>query len=212
MVVFVYSLYPPLRRPRDACHFCPLSFDLAALLPSSGTCPCSKVQRDKIGIFLPHPGPFVDLFRGGTVARLWEHVLKSAYCRVLFILSPKSGPRSDFLPNVVPFGLFLLSAIAYLKIAFYLCTSNPPKGVARSFKWFSARLAQALVSFLELVRARIRNTRGIENGIIEALAALHIPAPHTMHTESRNKSTVDIEPHPSRYDRKGPVGIGTRIT
>lgn len=42
-------------------------------------------------------------------------------------------------------------------------------------------------------RARIRNTRGIENGIslnrdtntIEALAALHIPGPHMMHTESR---------------------------
>lgn len=67
---------------------------------------------------------------------IFEHALKSAYCRVLFILSPKSGPRSDFLPNVVPFGLFLLSAIAYLKIAFYLCTSNPPKGVARSFKDF----------------------------------------------------------------------------
>nr|DAJ38743.1 MAG TPA: hypothetical protein [Caudoviricetes sp.] len=33
-----------------------------------------------------------------------------------------------------------------------------------------------------------------------------------MHTESRNKSTEDTEPHPSRYDRKGPVGIGTRIT
>lgn len=57
-------------------------------------------------------------------------------CRVLFILSLKLGPRSDFLPNVVLFGLFLLSAIAYLKIAFYLCTSNPPKGVARSFKDF----------------------------------------------------------------------------
>lgn len=68
---------------------------------------------------------FADLLRGGIVARLWEiveiwgvsvrnraslifeHALKSAYCRVLFILSPKSGPRSDFLPNVVPFGLFL---------------------------------------------------------------------------------------------------------
>ena len=150
---------------------------------------------------------------------IFEHALKSAYCRVLFILSPKSGPRSDFLPNVVPFGLFLLSAIAYLKIAFYLCTSNPPKGVARSFKWFSARLAPALVPFLELVRARIRNTRGIENGIllnrdtntIEALAALHIPGPHMMHTESRNKPTEETAPHPSRYDRKGPVGIGTRI-
>ena len=38
--------------------------------------------------------------------------------------------------DVVQIGLFLLSAIAYLKIAFYLCTSNPPKGVARSFKDF----------------------------------------------------------------------------
>lgn len=73
---------------------------------------------------------------------------------------------------------------------------------------------------LELVRARIRNTRGIENGIslyrdtntIEALAALYIPAPHKMHTESRNKLTEETEPHPSRYDRKGPAGIGTRIT
>ena len=97
---------------------------------------------------------FVDLLSGGIVARLlgiveiWgasvrnragsrlEHALKSAYCRVLFIMSPKSGPRSDFLPNVVLFGLFLLSAIAYSKNAFYLCTSNPPKGVARSFKDF----------------------------------------------------------------------------
>lgn len=97
---------------------------------------------------------FADLLRGGIVARLWEiveiwgvsvrnragsrleHVLKSAYCRVLFILSPKSGPRSDFLPNVVLFGLFLLSALAYSKNPFYLCTSNPPKGVARSFKDF----------------------------------------------------------------------------
>lgn len=67
---------------------------------------------------------------------IFEHALKSAYRRVLFILSPKSGPRSDFLPNVVLFGLFLLSAIAYLKIAFYLCTSNSPKDVARSFKDF----------------------------------------------------------------------------
>ena len=88
------------------------------------------------------------------------------------------------------------------------------------FQRLSARLAPALVPFLELVRARIRNTRGIENGIslnrdtntIEALAALHIPAPHMMHTESRNKPTEETEPHPSRYDRKGPAGIGTRIT
>lgn len=35
--------------------------------------------------------------------------------------------------DAVQIGLFLLSAIAYLKIAFYLCTSNQPKGVARSF-------------------------------------------------------------------------------
>lgn len=48
--------------------------------------------------------------------------------QILFILSPKSGPRSDFLPNVVSFGLFLLSAIAYSKIAFYLCTSNTSSG------------------------------------------------------------------------------------
>ena len=88
------------------------------------------------------------------------------------------------------------------------------------FQRLSARLAPALVPLLELVRARIRNTRGIENGIslnrdtntIEALAALHIPAPHMMHTESRNKPTEETEPHPSRYDRKGPAGIGTRIT
>lgn len=33
-----------------------------------------------------------------------------------------------------------------------------------------------------------------------------------MHTESRNKPTEDTEPHPSRYDRKGPVWIGTRKT
>lgn len=56
--------------------------------------------------------------------------------QILFILSPKSGPRSDFLPNVVQFGLFLLSALAYSKNPFYLCTSNTPKGVARSFKDF----------------------------------------------------------------------------
>ena len=88
------------------------------------------------------------------------------------------------------------------------------------FQRLSARLAPALVPFLELVRARIRNTRGIENGIslnrdtntIEALAALHIPAPHMMHTESRNKPTEETEPHPSRYDEKGLAGIGTRIT
>lgn len=88
------------------------------------------------------------------------------------------------------------------------------------FQRLSARLAPALVPFLELVRARIRNTRGIENSIslnrdtntIEALAALHIPGPHMMHTESRNKQTEDTEPHPSRYDKKGPAGIGTRIT
>lgn len=150
---------------------------------------------------------------------IFEHALKSAYWRVLFILSPKSGPRSDFLPNVVPFGLFLLSAVTYSKKPFYLCTSNPPKGVARSFKDFPpSSLRSRLSSWAR--RARIRNTRGIENGIllnrdtntIEALAALHIPCPHTMHTESRNKSTEDIEPHPSRYDKKGPVGIGTRIT
>lgn len=63
------------------------------------------------------------------------------------------------------------------------------------FQRLSARLARALVPFLELVRARIRNTRGVENGIllnhdtntIEALAALHISGPHMMHTESRNK-------------------------
>lgn len=97
---------------------------------------------------------FVDLFRGGIVARLWqiveiwgvsvrnradlifEHALKSAYCRVLFILSLRLRPRSDFLPNVVQIGLFLLSALAYSKNPFYLCTSNPPKGVARSFKDF----------------------------------------------------------------------------
>lgn len=97
---------------------------------------------------------------------------------------------------------------------------QPTQTGSRSFKWFSARLAPALVPLLELVRARIRNTRGIENGIslnrdtntIEALAALHIPAPHMMHTESRNKPTEETEPHPSRYDRKGPAGIGTRIT
>ena len=75
------------------------------------------------------------------------------------------------------------------------------------FQRLSARLAPALVPFLELVRARIRNTRGIENGIslnrdtntIEALAALHIPAPHTMHTESRQArhgaETVDVGNH-----------------
>lgn len=38
--------------------------------------------------------------------------------------------------DVVQIGLFLLSAIAYSKIAFYLCASNQPKGVARSFKDF----------------------------------------------------------------------------
>lgn len=93
---------------------------------------------------------------------------------------------------------------------------------SRSFKWFSARLASALVPFLELVRARIRNTRGIENGIslnrdtntIEALAALHIPGPHMMHTEADQPATgpkpwtLETMPHPSRYDEKGMAGIG----
>ena len=100
--------------------------------------------------------------------------------------------------NVVQIGLFLLSAIAYSKNVFYLCTSNPPKGVARSFKDFPPASAR---------RARIRNTRGIENGIslnrdtntIEALAALHIPGPHMMHTESRparhGAETVDVGNH-----------------
>lgn len=135
-----------------------------------------------------------------------EHALKSAYCRVLFIMSPKSGPRSDFLSNVVQIGLFLLSALAYSKIPFYLCTSNPPKGVARSFKDFPpASLRSRLSSWAR--RARIRNTRGIENGIllnrdtntIEALAALHISSPHMMHTESRQArhgaETVDVGNH-----------------
>jgi hypothetical protein len=44
---------------RDTYYFRPVSVDLAALLPSSGTCPRSKVQRGKIGIFLPHPGPLL---------------------------------------------------------------------------------------------------------------------------------------------------------
>jgi len=44
---------------RDAYRFCPVSGDLVAFLPASGTCPRSKVQRDKIGIFLPHPGPLL---------------------------------------------------------------------------------------------------------------------------------------------------------
>nr|DAQ93488.1 MAG TPA: hypothetical protein [Caudoviricetes sp.] len=33
-----------------------------------------------------------------------------------------------------------------------------------------------------------------------------------MHTENRNKPTEETAPHPSRYDRKGPVRIGTRIS
>lgn len=81
--------------------------------------------------------------------------------QILFILSPKSGPRSDFLPDVVLFGLFLLSAIAYLKIAFYLCTSNPPKGVARSFKDFPLRRAPVPPWFLG-TPARTRCTRKAE--------------------------------------------------
>lgn len=105
------------------------------------------------------------------------------------------------------------------KSCFIFAPATHPNGFT-FFQRLSARLAPALVPFLELVRARIRNTRGIENGIllnrdtntIEALAALHIPSPHTMHTESRNKPTEETEPHPSRYDRKGPAGIGTRIT
>lgn len=141
---------------------------------------------------------------------IFEHALKSVYCRVLFILSPKSGPRSDFLPNVVPFGLFLLSAIAYLKIAFYLCTSSPPKRVHVLSKTFRPP-APALVSFLELVRARIRNTRGIENGIslnrdtntIEALAALHISGPHMMHTESLTNGGHRAAPVTLRQKRPG---------
>lgn len=46
---------------RDAYCFRPVSVDLAALLPSSDTCPRSKVQRDKNGIFLPHPEPLLQL-------------------------------------------------------------------------------------------------------------------------------------------------------
>ena len=41
----------------------------------------------------------------------------------------------------------------------------------------------------------------------------HASATHEeLKTESRNKPTEETEPHPSRYDRKGPAGIGTRIT
>lgn len=79
------------------------------------------------------------------------------------------------------------------------------------FQRLSARLAPALVPFLELVRARIRNTRGIENGIllnrdtntIEALAALHISSPHMMHTESRNNGGHRAAPVTLRQKRPG---------
>lgn len=57
----LYSL-PALISPchhRDAYYFRPVSVDLAALLPSSGTCPRSKVQRGKIGIFLRFCGPLL---------------------------------------------------------------------------------------------------------------------------------------------------------
>lgn len=57
------SLFPTRFNPpchhRDAYCFRPVSGDLVAFLPASGTCPRSKVQRDKIGIFLPHPGPLL---------------------------------------------------------------------------------------------------------------------------------------------------------
>lgn len=128
---------------------------------------------------------------------------------MLFILSPKSGPRSDFLPNVVQFGLFLLSAIAYLKIAFYLCTSNPPKGVARSFKDFPpASLRSALV---------LRHA-GHASATHEELKPL---PPYTFPARTRKADqpatgpkpwTLETMPHPSRYDEKGLAGIGTRIT
>lgn len=44
---------------RDAYYFRPVSVDLAALIPSSGTYPRSKVQRGKIGIFLRFCGPLL---------------------------------------------------------------------------------------------------------------------------------------------------------
>lgn len=111
---------------------------------------------------------FADLLRGGIVARLWEIVeilgvsvrnracssiepcLKSVLCSPSTRKAPKIvhilHKIGSATANAVPFGLFLLSAIAYLKIAFYLCTSNPPKGVARSFKDFPpASLGPALV-------------------------------------------------------------------
>lgn len=62
LFLLAFSIPCPLNltlHHRDAYRFRPVSFDLAALLPSSGTCPRSKVQRDKIGIFLPHPGPLL---------------------------------------------------------------------------------------------------------------------------------------------------------
>lgn len=73
---------------------------------------------------------------GWYSSRLWEIVEiqyfvtpKHTRPQMLFILSPKSGPRSDFLPNVVLFGLFLLSAISYLKIAFIFAPATHPKAL-----------------------------------------------------------------------------------
>lgn len=80
-----FSCTFPLSHPCRSRHLCPVSVDLAALLPSSGIAP--------VQLQFTH---FADLLRGTGCPSLFEHALKSAYCRVLFILSPKSGPRSDF--------------------------------------------------------------------------------------------------------------------
>lgn len=111
------------------------------------------------------------------------------------------------------------------KSRFIFAPATHPKALHVLSKTFRPPRS-GLVPFLELVRARIRNTRGIENGIslnrdtntIEALAALHIPGPHRITRKADQPATgpkpwtLETMPHPSRYDEKGMAGIGTRIT
>lgn len=168
---------------------------------------------------------FVDLLSGGITARIWEiveiwgvSVRNTAYSTLKHCsYSPQNRVRNGECCSI---WIIFINCYCIFEKSCLSLHQQPTQTGSRSFKWFSARLAPALVPLLELVRARIRNTRGIENGIllhhdtntIEALAALHIPAPHMMHTESRNKPTEETTPHPSRYDEKGLAGIGTRIT
>lgn len=126
---------------------------------------------------------------------------------MLFILSPKSGPRSDFLPNVVLFGLFLLSAIAYLKIAFYLCISNTLKGVARSFKDFPPA-GHASATHEELKTA-FRQTAILT--LSKPLPPYTFPA-RTRCTRKAEQNNGGHWAAPVTLRQKRPVGLGAWIT